>query len=87
MHYEGTLTDGTKFDSSYDRNQPLPVKIGRRQVIKCWDDIGIQMTVGQKVKILCPTETAYGDRTIGPIPANSDLIFVIERVKWNDLDE
>ena len=37
MHYDGTLTDGTKFDSSYDRGQPLPLKIGSGQVIKCWD--------------------------------------------------
>ena len=81
MHYDGTLTDGTKFDSSYDRNQPLDIRIGRGQVIKCWDDVGVHLNVGQKVKVLCPSETAYGNRAIGPIPANSDLVFVIERVK------
>lgn len=81
MHYDGTLTDGTKFDSSYDRGQPLPVRIGRGQVIKCWDDVGVNMNVGQKVKVLCPSDTAYGSRSIGPIPANSDLVFIIERVK------
>ena len=81
MHYDGTLTDGSKFDSSYDRGQPLSVRIGRGQVIKCWDEVGSQMNVGQKVKVLCPSDTAYGSRAIGPIPANSDLVFIIERVK------
>jgi FKBP-type peptidyl-prolyl cis-trans isomerase len=41
MHYSGTLKDGTKFDSSYDRGQPLPLRIGRGQVIKCWDEVGV----------------------------------------------
>lgn len=82
MHYDGTLKDGTKFDSSYDRGQPLPLRIGRGQVIKCWDEVGVQMNVGQKVRVLCPSDTAYGSRAIGPIPANSDLVFIIERVKW-----
>lgn len=40
------------------------------------------MRVGQKVEVVCPSKTAYGDRAIGPIPANSDLIFIIERTKW-----
>ena len=79
MHYEGTLLDGTKFDSSYDRNQPLSIKIGKGQVISCWDEVGLNMNVNQKVKVVCPSETAYGSRAIGPIPANSDLVFVIER--------
>lgn len=80
MHYEGTLTDGTKFDSSYDRGQPLDFNIGVGQVIKCWDEVGINMEVGSKVKVVCPSETAYGSRGVGPIPANSDLVFTIERV-------
>lgn len=79
MHYSGTLTDGTKFDSSYDRGQPLDVRIGRGQVITCWDEVGVHMNIGQKVKVICPSATAYGNRAIGPIPANSDLVFVIER--------
>jgi FK506-binding protein 1 len=81
MHYDGTLVDGTKFDSSYDRGQPLDIRIGRGQVIKCWDEVGVELNVNQKVKVLCPSETAYGSRAIGPIPANSDLVFIIERVK------
>ena len=81
MHYDGTLADGTKFDSSYDRGQPLDIRIGRGQVIKCWDEVGINLNIKQKVRVVCPSDTAYGNRAIGPIPANSDLIFIIERVK------
>ena len=81
MHYSGTLQDGTEFDSSYRRNDPLPLRIGTGQVIKCWDEIGLALRVGDKVKVLCPSDTAYGSRGVGPIPANSDLIFVIERVE------
>ena len=81
MHYKGTLTNGTPFDSSYDRGQPLSVRIGRGQVIACWDEVGLGMNVNQKVEVLCPSQTAYGNWAIGPIPANSDLIFVIERTK------
>jgi FKBP-type peptidyl-prolyl cis-trans isomerase len=81
MHYEGTLRDGTKFDSSFDRGQPLDFNIGVGQVIKCWDEVGLNMEVGAKVKVLCPSETAYGSRAVGPIAANSDLFFVMERVK------
>ena len=48
-------------------------------VIKCWDDVVLSMKVGQKVKVTCPSETAYGSVDIaGSIPANSDLIFEIE---------
>jgi FKBP-type peptidyl-prolyl cis-trans isomerase len=81
MHYDGKLKDGTKFDSSYDRGEPLEIHIGRGQVIKCWDEVGLQMNVGEKVRVVCPASTAYGSRAVGPIPGNSDLVFVIERVK------
>jgi FKBP-type peptidyl-prolyl cis-trans isomerase len=81
MHYKGTLKDGTVFDSSYDRGTPLPLRIGAGQVIKCWDEVGINLEIGAKVQVLCPAATAYGSRGVGPIPANSDLIFIIERVE------
>lgn len=81
MHYRGELKNGKVFDSSYDRGSPLPLRIGSGQVIVCWDEVGLQLNVGAKVKVLCPSETAYGSRAIGPIPADSDLIFTIERVK------
>ena len=81
MHYEGTLTNGDVFDSSFTRGSPLPLSIGTGQVIVCWDEVGLQLNVGSKVKVLCPSETAYGSRAVGPIPADSDLIFTIQRVK------
>ena len=81
MHYEGKLTNGNKFDSSYDRGSPLPLRIGSGQVIQCWDEVGLHLNVGAKVKVTCPSNTAYGSRAVGPIPADSDLIFIIERVK------
>lgn len=81
MHYRGELKNGKVFDSSYDRGSPLPLRIGSGQVIVCWDEVGLQLNVGAKVKVLCPSQTAYGSRAIGPIPADSDLIFTIERVK------
>ena len=80
MHYEGTLKDGTPFDSSYKRNEPFPVRIGSGQVIKCWDEVGLQLRVNEKVRVFCRSATAYGSRGVGPIPANSDLIFIIQRV-------
>jgi FKBP-type peptidyl-prolyl cis-trans isomerase len=46
MHYDGRLKDGTKFDSSYERGEPLSVSIGRGQVIRCWDEVGVHMRVG-----------------------------------------
>jgi FKBP-type peptidyl-prolyl cis-trans isomerase len=81
MHYAGTLLDGTEFDSSYKRGSPLPLRIGSGQVIKCWDEVGLQLTLKNKVKVICPSATAYGSRGVGPIPANSDLVFIIERVE------
>jgi FKBP-type peptidyl-prolyl cis-trans isomerase len=81
MHYEGTLKNGDVFDSSYKRGNPLPLRIGSGQVIQCWDEVGINLEVGAKVKVLCPSATAYGSRAVGPIPANSDLFFIIERVE------
>ena len=59
----------------------MPLRIGTGQVIKCWDEVGLGLRLGDKVKVLCPSATAYGKRGVGPIPADSDLIFIIERVK------
>lgn len=81
MHYKGELLDGKVFDSSFERGSPLPLKIGSGQVIVCWDEVGLFLNIGATIKVLCPAATAYGSRAIGPIPADSDLIFTIERVK------
>ncbi|KAJ6261244.1 hypothetical protein Dda_3912 [Drechslerella dactyloides] len=85
MHYTGTLTDGTKFDSSVDRGTPFETKIGVGMVIKGWDEgiLGIRggstMTKGEKAKLYIHSSYAYGDRGFPPvIPAKSDLIFEVE---------
>lgn len=81
IHYTGYLSDGTKFDSSHDRNVPLYFEIGRGQMIQGWEKGVLDMCPGEKRKLLIPPELGYGERGIGPIPPNSDLTFDIELVE------
>jgi FKBP-type peptidyl-prolyl cis-trans isomerase len=77
-HYIGLLTNGTKFDSSVDRGQPFSFKLGTGQVIKGWD-LGIAgMKVGGIRRLVISPELAYGSQVMGPIPANSTLIFEVQ---------
>jgi len=78
VNYLGTLTNGTKFDSSYDRNQPFTTQIGVGQVIKGWDEGIVGMKVGGKRKLVIPTDLGYGSQAAGSIPPNSTLIFEVE---------
>lgn len=78
VNYIGTLTDGTKFDSSYDRSIPFEFVLGTNQVIKGWDIGVIGMKVGGKRKLTIPPDFGYGSRAVGDIPANSTLVFEIE---------
>ena len=78
IHYKGTLEDGQKFDSSYDRGEPFKTRIGVGEVIEGWDMGVVGMKVGGKRKLIIPPQLAYGDREIGIIPANSTLIFEVE---------
>lgn len=78
VNYTGTLTDGTKFDSSYDRNQPFDFTLGQGQVIQGWEQGIVGMKVGGKRKLTIPPSLGYGDQATGPIPANSTLIFEVE---------
>ncbi len=78
VHYTGKLLDGTKFDSSKDRNQPFSFKVGAGQVIKGWDEGLTLLCVGDKAVLTIPANLAYGDRATGSIPAGSTLTFDIE---------
>jgi|SRR3989338_2730606 len=81
VHYVGTLTDGTKFDSSYDRGEPIAFSVGSGQLIKGFDNGVVGMKVGGKRKLTIPPELAYGAQGSGAIPANSTIIFQVELVK------
>ncbi|KAK5157215.1 Peptidyl-prolyl cis-trans isomerase fpr2, partial [Oleoguttula sp. CCFEE 6159] len=79
VHYRGTLqSDGTEFDASYNRNQPLSFHVGKGQVIKGWDQGLLDMCIGEKRTLTIAPEWAYGSRAMGPIPAGSTLIFETE---------
>ena len=78
VHYTGTLTDGTKFDSSVDRGQPLEFRIGTGSVIRGWDEGILSMQVGGKRKLIVPPDLGYGAQTKSKIPPNSTLIFVVD---------
>ena len=82
VHYSGTLLDGKKFDSSYDRKTPLVFTLGAGHVIKCWDICVARLSVGEKIKVICPYDLAYGERGAGGvIPPKADLAFEMELMK------
>jgi len=78
VHYVGTLTDGSKFDSSRDRGAPFSFKVGEGRVIQGWEQGVIGMKTGGVRNLVIPPSLAYGERAVGPIPSNSTLEFEIE---------
>ncbi|HEX9450521.1 MAG TPA: FKBP-type peptidyl-prolyl cis-trans isomerase, partial [Burkholderiales bacterium] len=80
VHYQGTLVDGTVFDSSIQRGQPATFPLGN--VIKCWTEGVQEIKVGGKSRLVCPAAIAYGDRGSPPaIKPGATLIFEVELIE------
>eukprot|EP00271_Cylindrocystis_brebissonii_P009935 TRINITY_DN2563_c0_g1_i1.p1 TRINITY_DN2563_c0_g1~~TRINITY_DN2563_c0_g1_i1.p1 ORF type:complete len:172 (+),score=20.85 TRINITY_DN2563_c0_g1_i1:68-517(+) len=87
VHYTGTLTDGTEFDSSVGRGQPFEFTLGEGQVIKGWDNGLAGACLGEKRKLKIPSSMGYGDRGSPPkIPGGATLIFMTELMGVNDVN-
>lgn len=81
VHYSGYLADGSKFDSSVDRGQPIEITVGKRQVIQGWEEGLTYLHVGEKARLIIPYNLAYGEQGRPPIiPPSSTLIFDVEIV-------
>ena len=81
VNYIGTLADGTKFDSSYDRGQPYTTRLAADSVIQGWVEGLMTMKVGGKRKLIIPPELAYGAKGHPPIPPNATITFEIELLR------
>jgi hypothetical protein len=85
VHYTGMLTDGTKFDSSHDRRDPIAFPLGEGAVIKGWDEGIAQLGVGDHAVLVIPPQLAYGEKGAGGvIPPNATLVFAVGLVDVKD---
>lgn len=88
LNYTGTLTNGVKFDSSHDRNEPLTFDLGAGRVIKGWDEGVAKLRVGDHAILVIPGKLAYGPRGVpNVIPPDATLIFVIEVIDVKAIKE
>ena len=82
VHYNGRLqSNGQKFDSSYDRGEPIDFRLGERRVIAGWEEGIAGMKEGEKRQLIIPPQLGYGAQPMGPIPPNSTLVFDVELVR------
>ena len=85
MHYHGALSNGKKFDSSYDRGSPFKFQIGVGQVIKGWDEGVVKMSLGEKAQLKISPDFGYGENGFPPvIPPSSELVFDVELLGINN---
>ncbi|PKP21726.1 MAG: hypothetical protein CVU04_00990 [Bacteroidetes bacterium HGW-Bacteroidetes-20] len=81
VHYKGMLIDGTEFDNSYQRGEPIEIEVGKGQVIPGWDEALQLMKAGDKAKLIIPSKIAYGERGAGGvIPPYATLVFELELI-------
>ena len=87
VHYTASLPDGKEFDSSYGREKPFKFIIGVGAVVQCWDIVVMRQSLGEKIKVVCPYDLAYGESGFAIVPPKTDVTFEIELVKIGENED